>query len=153
MRSRDRKLARRRLANRFAALPSIDKFVIPQQGWLRAMRDALGMTGRQLAARLGITPQSLGELERSEWQGSIRMSTLRKAAEALDCDLVYALVPRRPIEETIRERTRTVALRELGYVDRTMELEDQAVTAEDREERIANYIRDNVRDADLWDQP
>jgi predicted DNA-binding mobile mystery protein A len=78
------------------------------------------------------------------------MSTLRKAAAALDCDLVYAIIPRQPLEESIRNRARALALRQLGDVARTMELEAQGVTDESVEDRVADYIRDNIRESDLW---
>ena len=91
-------------------------------------------------------------MERSETQGTIRMSTLRRAAEALDCDLVYEIIPRRPLDETVNDRARALALRQLDDVARTMELEDQGVTDEDFEDRVADYIRENIREADLWDE-
>jgi predicted DNA-binding mobile mystery protein A len=150
--NRNRRLARQRLDSRLTVLPSADKFAVPRRGWLRAVRDALGMTGSQMAARMGITPQSVGDLERSEAQGSIRLSTLRRAAEALDCTLVYAIVPRRPLQEMVRDRARARARRELGYIDRTMELEDQAVDQVGFDERIADYIRENIRETELWDE-
>ncbi|MFP6740162.1 MAG: mobile mystery protein A [Alphaproteobacteria bacterium] len=147
---RKKMLARRRLDRRYATLPPIDRFSAPGRGWVRAIRDALGMTGTQLASRMGITPPSLSALERSETRGTIRMSTLRKAAAALDCDLVYAIIPRQPLEESIRNRARALALRQLGDVARTMELEAQGVTDESVEDRVADYIRDNIRESDLW---
>ncbi len=149
---RNKRIARQRLDKRYDEFPSLDKFAVPQGGWLRAIRHALGMTGRQLAARMAITPQSLGEKERSEVRQTIRLSTLRKAAEAMDGVLVYAIIPRRKLGNTVRERARVLALRALGDVDRTMALEDQAVSADDIEERIDDYIRENIRDADLWDE-
>jgi predicted DNA-binding mobile mystery protein A len=108
------------------------------------------MTGRQLASRMGITPQSLSELERSEALGTIRMSTLRRAAEALDCDLVYDFVPRRPLEETVNQRARALARRQLDDVARTMALENQGISEGYFEDRVANHIRDYIREADLW---
>lgn len=81
------------------------------------------------------------------------MSTLHKAAEALDCDVVYAIIPRRPLEEIVDERARAIALRHLGDVARTMELEAQGITDEDFEDIVTDFIRENVRAADIWDTP
>ena len=67
----------------------------PARGWVRAVRDALGMTAEQLGERMGITQPSVNRLELSEAAGTIQLNTLRRAAEALGCEVVYALVPRR----------------------------------------------------------
>ncbi len=74
------------------------------------------MTGVQFARRLGIRPQSVAALEQSEVNGSIQLKTLRRAAEALDCTLVYALVPNASLEAAVRERARKIAMRDLGRV-------------------------------------
>ena len=73
----------------------------PRGGWVRAVRDALGMNTRQLAQRLGVTHNAVVDLERSEVAGVAKLEALRRADEALDCDLVYALVPRTTLEDTV----------------------------------------------------
>lgn len=78
----------------------------PHPGWIRAIRDAIGMTGPQLARRLGITAQGLVSVERSEAQGRIQLNTLRRAAEAMDCVLVYALVPKTSLKAMVDHRAR-----------------------------------------------
>src|SRR3546814_3344955 len=103
--------ARARLDDRLRSLRPTQRYAVPPRGWLRAIRDALGMSGRQLGKRLGITPQSVAELERSETLGTIQLKTLRRAAEALDCTLVYALVPNAFLAATVEARDRTVARR------------------------------------------
>jgi predicted DNA-binding mobile mystery protein A len=89
--------ARHRLDERLSPLRPVDRYAVPPKGWVRAIRDALGMTGVQLAKRLGISPQSADAMERSEASGAIKLETLRRAAEALDCTLVYALVPNKSL--------------------------------------------------------
>lgn len=108
------------------------------------------MTGVQLAKRLGVSPQSAEALERSEASGSIKLDTLRRAAEALDCTLVYALVPNTSLEGAVHTRARKIALRDLGRVAHTMKLEAQQTDDADLEARIKDYIRDNVTLRDLW---
>src|SRR3546814_5831719 len=108
--------ARARLDDRLRSLRPTQRYAVPPRGWLRAIRDALGMSGRQLGKRLGITPQSVAELERSETLGTIQLKTLRRAAEALDCTLVYALVPNASLAATVEARARKVALRDLARV-------------------------------------
>src|SRR5437870_13057378 len=120
--------ARQRLDERLAPLQPVERFRAPPKGWIRAIRDALGMTGVQYAARLKIRPQSLEALERSEATGTIQLKTLSRAAEALGCTLVYALVPNSSLEEAVRMRARKIAVRELGRVAHTMKLEAQSTS-------------------------
>lgn len=144
--------ARQRLDERLLALKPEDRFRAPPKGWIRAIRDALAMTGVQFAARLGIRPQSIETLEQSEETGTIQLKTLRRAAEALDCTLVYALVPNETLQGAVRARARKIAMRDLGRVAHTMKLEAQSTGDADLEARIEAYIRDNLRERDLWNE-
>lgn len=152
MKNDTRQRARQRLDERLKALKPEDRFRTPPKGWLRAIRDAFGMTGVQFARRLGIRPQSVETLEKSEASGSIQLKTLRRAAEALDCTLVYALVPNKSLEEAVRERARKIAVRDLGRVAHTMKLEAQGTGDADMEARIDAYIRDVLKERDLWNE-
>ena len=143
--------ARDALDGRLSPMRQTDRFTVPPKGWIRAIRDALGMSGAQLAAKLGMKPPSVVALEQSEAAATIRLETLQKAAAALDCELVYALVPRKPLEEIVQDRARMIALRELGGIAHSMGLEDQAVPDE-LEERINRFIEQSLRDRDLWDE-
>lgn len=145
--------ARARLDERLEAMKPAGRLSPPHKGWVRAIRDALGMSGRQLGARMGITAQSVAELERSEALGTIRLNTLRRAAAALDCTLVYALVPNTSLAETVETRTRRLALHALGQVSHSMALEDQAVSERDLEERVRAYAAQALRARDLWEEP
>ena len=153
MKNDTRTRARERLDERLAALKPADRFRAPPKGWVRAIRDALGMTGVQFAKRLGIRPQSVEALERSEANGSIQLKTLRRAAEALNCTLVYALVPNASLDEAVRVRARKIATRELGRVAHTMKLEAQGTGDANLEARIEAYIRDVLKERDLWNEP
>jgi predicted DNA-binding mobile mystery protein A len=148
----NKRLARRRIDGRLRPLQSIAEISVPPRGWLRAIREALGMSGTQFARRLGLSWQSMDDIEKSEAAGTIGLATLRKAAAALDCTLVYALVPNRPLEEMVDKRAKAIAKKALGRVDQTMALEDQRVTHVSRDELIADYISNHVRDRDLWDE-
>ncbi|CAN7684060.1 mobile mystery protein A [Pararhizobium sp. LjRoot238] len=145
-----RKRARLRLDERLRALQPIDRFKAPPKGWIRALRDALGMTGTQLGARIGIRPQTVETIEKSEAAGTIQLNTLRRAAEALDCTLVYALVPNSSLEAVIEARARRIAIRELQRVAHTMRLEAQGTDNAAFEARVEAYIRDKLSERDLW---
>lgn len=151
MKNDTRKRARERLDDRLAPLKPADRFRAPPKGWVRAIRDALGMTGVQFARRLRVRPPSVAALEVSEESGAIQLNTLRRAAEALDCTLVYVLVPNDSLEGAIRTRARKIALRDLGRVAHTMKLEAQETSDAKTDERVEAYIRDNVKERDLWD--
>ncbi|MEJ0050187.1 MAG: mobile mystery protein A [Methylovirgula sp.] len=122
----------------------------PAKGWIRALRDALGMTAEQLGDRMGISQPSVQRLEQSEASGTIQLGSLRKAAAALDCEVVYALVPRRSLQETYQAAALRVARRELGLIDHTMALEDQAVGDEDDDERLKQFIAEELDPRELW---
>lgn len=141
--------ARQRLDERLHILKEAD-LSAPPKGWIKAIREALGMTGAQFAARLSIRPPSVVDLEKSEASGSIQLKTLNRVAEALDCRLVYALVPKTSLQETIDTRARRIAMRDLKRVGHTMKLEDQSVGAADMEARIEAYIREHINERDLW---
>jgi predicted DNA-binding mobile mystery protein A len=99
---------------------------------------------------LKITPQSVADIEKSEAAGSIQLKTLSRVAEALDCTLVYALVPKTSLEGAVQARARRIALKDLKRVAHTMKLEDQGVDDVALEQRIAAYVRDVIKDRDLW---
>lgn len=150
MKTNPRTRARRRLDERLSKLRPEDQFRPPPRGWVRAIRDALGITGIQLAARLKIRPQTLEAIEKSEASGSIQLNTLRRAAEALNCTLVYALVPNAPLEDMVNRRARKIAIRDLQRVAHTMKLEAQETDDAGMEARIEAYIRDVIKERDLW---
>ena len=152
MKNETRKRARIRLDERLEVLRPADRFKAPPKGWVRALRDALGMTGAQLGVRMGIRPQTVETIEKSEAAGTIQLNTLRRAAEALDCTLVYALVPNTSLEAMVNARGRKIAIRELQRVTHTMRLEAQGTDDADLEARIQAYIRDRLSERDLWNE-
>src|ERR1700729_3174537 len=120
----------------------------PPRGWVRAVREALGMSAAALATRLGTTAGAVTRLEQSEASDHIGLGTLRRAADALGCDLVYLLVPRRPLGEVVRDRARELARRQVAAVEQTMRLEDQATDAvSEMEERLTRELLDR---GGLW---
>jgi predicted DNA-binding mobile mystery protein A len=152
MQSDTKARGRQKLDERLQPLKPVERFRPPPKGWVRAIRDALGMSGVQFAGRLKIRPQSIEALERSEADGAIQLKTLRRAAEALDCTLVYALVPKSSLESAVSSRARKIALRDLGRVAHTMKLEAQETGDTNLEARVEAYIRDVLKERDLWNE-
>jgi predicted DNA-binding mobile mystery protein A len=119
--------ARTHLDARLVAVRQVASQGAPHRGWLRAIREALGMSTTELAARMGVTQSRISALERGEVEGTIKLETLRRAAAALDCDLMYALVPRTPLSEAVRRQARRKAAAHLRTIRHHMRLEDQEV--------------------------
>lgn len=124
----------------------------PPKGWIRAIREALGMTGKQLAERLNVRQPRIPILEKDEISGAVSMRTMRQAAEALDCVFVYALVPRSTLENTIREQVRQIAIERMKRTTHTMILEDQQLQELERQKMLQSMTDDLVREMpkDLW---
>ena len=99
----------------------------PSSGWIRAIREALGMTNAQLASRVKRRPQTVLDLQQREAAQTIQLNTLRELAEAMDCELVYAIVPRKPLDRMVSERAEALARRTLRRTGHTMELERQGL--------------------------
>src|ERR1700689_487956 len=99
--------SRSQLDERFIELGPAKRFTPPVRGWIKAIREALGMSSAQLAKRMGIKQPTLTEIEQSELRGTIQLTTLRRGAEAMECTLVYALVPKKSLETTVRDQART----------------------------------------------
>lgn len=124
----------------------------PSGGWLRAIRTSLGMSIQQLADRIGISKQSVARLESNEADDSITLKSLRKAAEALDCKLVYALVPHDgSLQRMVEKQALKKASSLVEPVDHTMQLEAQGVgNANIKTQQLAKELMAELN-SKLWD--
>jgi predicted DNA-binding mobile mystery protein A len=99
----------------------------PARGWLRAIREALGVSQQKVAAAAKVKRQSLIGFEKAEAGDRITLRNLRRVADAMDCELVYAIMPKSgSIQELAEQRKRSEATKRVLSVERTMALEDQA---------------------------
>lgn len=127
----------------------------PSQGWVSTLRRAVGMSSAQLAERMQISRQSLEALEAREVSGSATVDALRRAADALDCDLAYALIPRQgSLDAMVTAQARRLAERLVGRVGQTMALEEQTVAVSETEQQIAVLTRRLLAEwpRGLWDE-
>jgi predicted DNA-binding mobile mystery protein A len=123
----------------------------PGMGWIKAIRGALGMSERIFAKRLRINQRSLQELERNEQRRSITLESLRRAAEALDADLVYAIVPRKPLRAAISARARVVAAERLDPIAQSMAMEGQPLSPEQLKRQVAELAGElEKKPRELW---
>jgi len=145
-------LARKQLERRLAPVREIT-LVPPQRGWIRAIRESLGMSHRQLAARMGVAPSRIPALEKAEVTGATTVRTLRQAASAMNCTFVYAFVPIKPLDDILRERAIIKARKNISRLDHTMRLENQAVLKSDLDDELQHMVQQIVSGSlrGLWD--
>ncbi|MDO8714448.1 MAG: mobile mystery protein A [Polynucleobacter sp.] len=124
----------------------------PSAGWVKAIRESLGMSASAFARKLGVTPSSIAKFEKSEADEKITLASLRKLASALDCELQYTLVPRKSLEEILEDRAIAVAKERLRPISHSMSLENQSVdkAASNKQlQLLAKEILDGPR-RNLW---
>ncbi len=141
MRPQDRHLARVQLDRRLNSLRDLDSLARPPRGWIKAIREALGMTARQLGQRMGVSQPRVTEIERAEVSGALTLDSLQRAAHALDCRLDYVLIPRRPLQSLTEERAEQRARRRLESTMHSMALEAQQVDADSQRAQLQRLIQ------------
>lgn len=154
MSDRMKEKALRQLNQRLDTVLSGKADALPNKGWIRVVREVLGISLKQLADRIGVNHSTVAEYEQREAKGTITLNSLRKAAEALDCELTYALAPKNGDFEDLRERqARLAAERMVERTSRSMELEDQEVSNKEKEEQIEELKRELLHEWDnsIWD--
>lgn len=122
----------------------------PRSGWIKAIREALGMSSGELATRLGVTRGRIGQIERAEQLGTLKIDTLERAASALGCRLEYVLVPEVSLDEMVQRRARAKASAEIARVIQTMALEDQQPGVEWTEARVEQRLYELIDRRGLW---
>lgn len=142
------------LEETIAPFRAVSEIPPPIGGWVRAIREAIGMTNVQLAKRLRRkAPQTIEDMQEYEAAGSIKLKTLRELAEAMGCQLVYAIVPRKPLDDLRRDRAVELARKTLSRTMHSMKLEAQDIgqSAQQREfdRQVAKLLAGNPKR--LWD--
>lgn len=146
-------IARQQLDKTLSGYVTAKQTSIPVKGWIRAIREALGMSGKQLAGRLNVSQPRIPRLEQDEVSGVVSLKTMRQAAEAMDCVFVYAIVPRTTLEETVRAQARKVAGVRTQRVSHTMLLEAQSLSAEEQRAALDAAVEELAREMpkELWE--
>lgn len=144
----DKKLLRRSYQKKFNALKSaiIER---PPQGWLKTIREFLGMTTTQLAKKINVAQPRVINLEKNE--KNTKISTMERIADALNCDFVYAFIPRENIDNIIYNQAKKKAIKILSKVHINMSLENQLTDSDELVEDIINdLLDDNI--SRIWDE-
>lgn len=118
-------------------------------GWIRFTRNALGMTLEKLAERAGVSKTTAAQAERGEIEGKVTMETLKKMAAAMECEFVYAFVPKAPLKDIFEREALAKAKKLLKNADTHMQLEDQQVKRS-MDERIRLIADRLIKKGDIW---
>ena len=148
-----KKLIREQVDKSLSKLNLLKDFKTPPYGWIRSIRKALGMSGRQLARRVGVSKQSIYRLEQDEIVGSITIKTLRNIAKSFDCIFVYGFVPRTSLSDTVKKRAEEVSRERINRINQTMTLEKQKIGKENLKSLILEDV-ERIMDEmprNLWD--
>lgn len=151
----EQKIIRRQVSKKLQSLSQFKKEASAINSWSKYVRVALGMTVSQMAKRMGLAQSTMTESEKQEEAGTLTINKLKKMAEALDCDLVYAFIPKTSLEDTIENEARKKVLKSLKEASVHMALEDQAVIYKnkgEREERINELVEEKKYSKYLWDE-
>lgn len=125
----------------------------PVRGWIRAIRDALGMNMRQLAYRLGSSQSRIVKIEQDELSGALTIKTMEKIANQLDCVFVYGFAPRSSLENTVRKQATCIAQERMNKVSHHMYLEAQELTKQHSKAAFENMVEDALESpSKLWDE-
>ena len=150
---KNRTLIRQQLDKKLQNFAGLKDLTPPMRGWIRAVRDALGMTGEQLARRIGVKKQRIVALEKGEVEGTVTMNSMKKAAGAMDCVFIYALVSRDSLEANVERHARKYAEKLHSAVQHSMVLEQQGLKLNDAKYAIDTNTEKFVREGakDIWE--
>jgi predicted DNA-binding mobile mystery protein A len=142
------------LNSKMLGFTALKQVAMPPTGWIKAIRNALGMSMQQLGAKLNVSKQGVMDIEKREKDGSITIKSLREIAHALDMQLVYGFVPNDgSLDALIEKRATELATQIVMRTAHSMKLEDQA----NSKKRIESAIREraaalkNEMPKILWD--
>lgn len=146
------RIRRAQLDRFFDRSEEVLKYSMPKKGWIKEIREALGMSMNDLAERLNTQKQRIERMERDEVYGKVKVDTLRKVAEAMNCELVYFIVPKSSLQETIEKQARMTATEIASHVDTAMKLEMQGIPVTSHEQMIEDLTHQLVFDNDrrIW---
>ncbi len=148
------KLIREQLDKKISRCAGVDESLIPSKGWIYSIRKALNISLRQLGERLGITPQSVKEIEERERKGTVSLKVLRQVARALDMKLVYVFLPNEgSLEQMIEKRALEIAEKIVKRTSVNMGLENQGITEEEIKKAVKEKARElkNEIQGYIWD--
>ena len=125
-----KKLIRLQLNKQFDEIRHILRFDRPLLGWIKALRNALGMTSAQLAKRMKVSQARISFIESAEINGTLTLNKLNETANALNCKFVYFLIPENNLDEILKEQAIKAVIESHKSVSHSMGLENQSIEKE-----------------------
>jgi predicted DNA-binding mobile mystery protein A len=125
---------------------------VPQKGWIRTIRDALGMSAAILAKRLDCQPSNVTTIEQREKKGTITLETLEKVAQAMGCKLIYSIVPLEPLNKILEKKAREVAHKRIQTINHSMKLEEQGLNEKQLKQQEDDLVQELLQEHSkkLW---
>ncbi|WEK33926.1 MAG: mobile mystery protein A [Candidatus Pseudobacter hemicellulosilyticus] len=150
----DKKIVRQQLDDKLQKVKTLPGSLNQDTGWIKVIRESLGMSTRQLAQRVGIDQSRITRLENAEIDGDLKLSSLKKIAEGLNMRFVYAIVVEGSLEEMMLEQAKKIALKRMAQVNQTMKLEKQELSDEQKAKALEDLIQKILVEEpkDFWDQ-
>jgi predicted DNA-binding mobile mystery protein A len=129
-------------------------YMRPKVGWIKTIRNALGITAEQLAKRLGVTRRRIVQLESSEIDGAVTLHTMKAAADAMNCEFVYAIVAKTSLKNILETRAKHIAIERMKHVSHSMSLESQATSKQAQQEQLEELIKNLLEGSPkkLWEE-
>lgn len=151
--SKTKKLRRNQLDRFFKENPRIFLSKAPKEGWVKEVRQALGMTMQDLGERLGVIKQRIDRIEKDEAAGKVTLKTLQETAEALNCEMVYFFVPKRQgLQATLEDQARLAAQKIVKATEHSMSLEKQDTSRDAQRELVEELAQEMIvnEDRKIW---
>lgn len=140
-----KKLMREQVQESLNNFLELTKKPVPKKGWIRTIREALGISSQVLANRLGCTRANVSTIEQRERKGTITLETMERVAQALNCKLVYCLVPLEPLEKILEKQARIIAKQRIKIINHSMKLEQQGLTAKQLQQQEDDLVQELLR--------
>lgn len=134
-------LQRRQIDHKLSELGSLTTLSIPREGWIKTIRNALGMPAEELGERVNISQSAVTQFEKKEAEGGISLNSLKKLANGMECDFFYAMIPKTSISEMLERQARKHAERIVHAVAQSMALENQDISIEEKERQIEELTK------------
>lgn len=132
----DKKLVREQLDKKLAKIRPILELPVPSGGWIKAIRESLGMTLNELGDKVGLSKSRISRIESAETTGEIKISTLENVAKGLGVKFVYGFVPEKDLEDMVSEQAKKIAQERLDRINHSMKLEEQGLKEEEQEKAL-----------------
>jgi predicted DNA-binding mobile mystery protein A len=149
----DKKVIREQLDKKLVFLKDFASAGMPQQGWIKTIREALGLSARQLGKKVGLDQSRISRLENAEKGGNLKLASLQKIARSLNMKFVYGFIPEDSLEQMVKNQAKKIVLKRMKRLNNTMRLEKQGLSNEEQKRVLEDMIEKILieQPKDFWD--